>query len=271
MAPKPGNKRFLVPRATTASARALLALAALAALSLAGCGGGGGEDPASTSATATAPGAQSKAAKAPGASSAPEGKAKQQGHGGSSEPPTTAQGAPGAGKQGSHIAAPKGERERSATPAELEQATVADISLWSPSLQGSEALPATYTCDGKGDWPELRWRGVPAGTRELALLAMSVQPVQGKLVYDWAIAGLDPSTEAIEAAKLPKGAITATNSFGHRGYEICPQGAETYVFALFALPKKLSPAPGFDPAAFREQVLAVSGDVGLLAVSYARG
>ena len=43
------------------------------------------------------------------------------------------------------------------------------------------------------------------------------------------------------------------------------------MFALFAVPKKLSPSPGFEPLALRKSVLDASGDVGLLALDYARG
>ena len=40
--------------------------------------------------------------------------------------------------------------------------------------------------------------------------------------------------------------FSGTNGFGNRGYEICPSGSgETYVFALYALPRSLSPRPGF--------------------------
>jgi phosphatidylethanolamine-binding protein (PEBP) family uncharacterized protein len=135
------------------------------------------------------------------------------------------------------------------------------------------ALPAPYTCDGKDSWPQLDWQGVPPGTEELVLFAMNAQPVGGKLFFDWAVAGLDPSLQGLEAGKLPKGAVIGTNSFGKSDYEICPPAgqAETYVFALYALPKRLSPAKGFDPHALREAALGASGNAGLLAVSYARG
>jgi phosphatidylethanolamine-binding protein (PEBP) family uncharacterized protein len=152
---------------------------------------------------------------------------------------------------------------------------VADISLQSPSSRpssaGPQALFAQYTCDGESTSPALRWQGVPQGTAELALFAMNVQPVGGKLFVDWAVAGLDPSLEEIEAGKLPKGAVVGRNSFGKSGYEICPEsGGETYMFALFALPQGLAPAKGFDPLVLRKAVLETSGDVGLLALSYTR-
>ena len=113
---------------------------------------------------------------------------------------------------------------------------------------------------------------MPAGTAELALFAMNVQPVGGKLFFDWAVAGIDPSLEGIEAGDLPKGAVTGRNSLGKVGYSICPaQGTgESYVFALYALPARLSAQKGFDARVLREEVLASSGNAGLLVASYAR-
>ncbi|HEX4464596.1 MAG TPA: YbhB/YbcL family Raf kinase inhibitor-like protein [Solirubrobacterales bacterium] len=158
----------------------------------------------------------------------------------------------------------------------MAHATVADMSLESPAIVASGGSPgrlaATYTCDGKDSWPALHWGGVPAGTAELALFAMNVQPVEEKLFVDWAVAGIDPSLASIEADRLPKGAVVGTNSFGNRGYSICPPGAgEIYMFALYALPQSLSPQRGFDPRELRKEILAVSGNVGLLPTVYERG
>lgn len=182
----------------------------------------------------------------------------------------------GSGKHGPHVASPKGPREQEPTPKEIAQATVASMTLASPSLPsgvGSMAsLSSTDTCDGKDSWPALAWQGVPQGTAELALFAMNVQPVAGKLFFDWAVAGIDPALTGIEASKLPTGAVVGENSFGKRAYSICPPpgSSETYMFALYALPKELSAERGFDPGVFRQQVLAISGSVGLLPVSYGR-
>jgi phosphatidylethanolamine-binding protein (PEBP) family uncharacterized protein len=113
---------------------------------------------------------------------------------------------------------------------------------------------------------------VPRGTAELVLFAVNARPVEGKLFFDWAVAGLDPGLEELEAGKLPRNAVVGRNGFGKAGYEICPTGSgETYLFSLFALPKKLSPGQGFDPLALRSSVVGASGDVGLLALDYARG
>jgi hypothetical protein len=150
------------------------------------------------------------------------------------------------------------------------------MSLQSPAILAANGSPgriaATYTCDGKDSWPELHWSGVPAGTAELILYAMNVQPVEEKLFVDWAVAGLDPSLEGIEAGKLPKGAVIGTNGFGKSAYSLCPSGGgEIYMFALYALPQRLSPPRGFDAREFRKEILATSGNVGLLPAVYERG
>lgn len=152
----------------------------------------------------------------------------------------------------------------------------ADIALsgpaFSPAAEGVATLPAAYTCDGSDSWPALQWRGVPAGTKELLLFAMKSEPVKGKPFFDWAAADIDPQAQGISAGKLPPSAVVGHNSYSQVGYSICPpkgQG-ETYIFALYALPKRISPQTGFDPAKLRQEALALSSKMGLLTVSYSR-
>ena len=286
MAQRTGAERFLAPPAKPASARVALALA-VAVLALAGCGGGG--DSASTQSS----GAQGQAASGAGTDSASSSSSAasdpSNGQGGASSAGATAASGPSASadptgkgaaahegqKHGPHVPIPKGPQEQAPSPKQVENATVADMSLQSPALVASDGhlgrLAATYTCDGKGSWPALHWGGVPAGTQELALFVMNVQPVEEKIFFDWALAGIDPGLSEISAGELPKGAIIGTNGFGKRGYEICPSGpGETYMLALYALPRSLSPKPGFEPLAFRQEVLDASGDVGLLPGVYER-
>ena len=280
MAQRTGAERLLASPAKTASAGVALALA-VAALFLCGCGGGS-SDPetagtASGQATATAPDGGSPGSSSPsGSADSPSGpkatSAAQQAAEGTPSPGTSATGGnEGGAKHGPHITPPKGQREKAPTPAEKAEATVADMTLQSPSIR-SENLTYTYTCDGRDISPALNWSGVPAGTKELILYVMNAAPVGGRLFFDWAVAGLDPASDSIEIGKLPPGAVVGTNSFGQRGYSICPPAgsAESYIFALFALPKSLSPQKGFDPRPLREEILDVSRNVGLLTAAYAR-
>lgn len=287
MAQRTGAKRFLASAAKSTSAGVTLALV-LAAFLLSGCGGGSG-DQSSQSAAAGAVGAGEGAAGAQVSSGAKQGEAEAK----TAQAPDEQGGAPGQGpqgqgqranqgqgaqgqKQGPRIAQPKGPPEQAPTPAQVASATVADMRLESPAIIAAAGSPghlaATYTCDGENSWPALRWSGVPAGSAELAVFAMNIQPVEGQLFVDWAVAGLDPGLEGIEAGKLPKGAIAGTNGFGKRGYSICPAGSgEIYMFAVYALPTALSPPKGFDARELRKEILDVSGNVGLLPAVYARG
>jgi phosphatidylethanolamine-binding protein (PEBP) family uncharacterized protein len=265
----------------TASAGILLALA-VALFALAGCGGGS-SDSSSTSASDASGGSNSSSPKTAASgggggetdSGTPSSPANEEAAGGGGSAVPSGGQSSGGGKHGAHIVQPKGEPEPGITPQERKEVTVASMTLQSPSGQpsseGALTLPAEFTCDGKNTSPALRWQGVPSGTAELVLFAMNVQPVGGKLFFDWAVAGLSPDLEEIEAGKLPKGAVVGRNSFGKNGYEICPEGAETYIFALFALPQKLSPSQGFDPLAVRKAATDQHGNVGLLALNYVRG
>lgn len=264
--------------AKTASARIVLALA-VAALVLAGCGGGSSDDSNSTSSTSSAADSStsSAAASSNGATGGADGStspAKKASGGGAAANDEGQRPPPGA-KQGSSVPLPTGEREPGITPEQRREATVASMTLESPSGQpsssGPPVLPAKYTCDGKDISPALRWQGVPEGTVELALFVMNTNPVDGELFFDWAVAGLSPELEEIEAGKLPKGAVVGRNSSGKTGYEICPEGeGETYVFLLFAVPEKLAPGQGFEPLQLRKAVSEASSDAGLMALSYLR-
>jgi phosphatidylethanolamine-binding protein (PEBP) family uncharacterized protein len=270
----------------TATARILLAVA-VAALLLAGCGGDSSGSPSSSTPNGAASTTSGSDSSGSGGSSAADtsGSTGGPGSGGPSAKGVTGSGAAAGGggeqhssggKHGPSVPQPTSPEEPGITPQQRREATVADISLQSPSSRpsaaGPQALPVQYTCDGDGTSPALRWQGVPQGTAELVLFAMNVRPVGGELFFDWAVAGLSPELEEIEAGKLPRGAVVGRNSFGKADYKICPEGGgETYMFTLFALPKGLSPARGFDPSALRKAVLEVSGNAGLLALSYTRG
>jgi phosphatidylethanolamine-binding protein (PEBP) family uncharacterized protein len=286
MAQRRIDQRLLARLAKRTSAGVILALV-FAALVLGGCGGGSSDSTSSTATAADAPpssgsgsssnpNAKSAANAADNAKGSTKSEAGADPSGGGSSSGSQGQGGSEANKGASKVQIPEGAPEPGITPKQREEATVASMLLESPSsspsASGPPSLPATYTCDGKGTSPALRWSGVPQDTQELVLLAMNIQPINGKIFFDWAVAGLAPDLTEIQEGKLPRGAIVGLNSFGQSGYKVCPSnGAEIYMFAVYALPRKLSPASGFDPSSLRKEVLDASGNVGLLALSYVRG
>jgi phosphatidylethanolamine-binding protein (PEBP) family uncharacterized protein len=200
--------------------------------------------------------------------------AAKEGQGPKGSPPAKDTGRDGGSNKKKHppLELPTGKPEEGPTKAQQARVPTADINL-SVAGDGSEggigSLPAAYTCDGKDISPPISWQNVPIGTAELAIFALNLLPVGGKLHVDWAVAGIDPSMDGLKAGELPAGAVVGGNGAGGNGYSICTAGApETYVFALYALPKSLAPKSGFDPLSLRKEATRMSDSVGLYTVSY---
>ena len=175
-------------------------------------------------------------------------------------------------KSGPGIAQPSGEREPGITPQQRRKATTANMALESSAFKGGAVLPASFTCDGADRSPPLRWSGVPADAAELIIFVLNMQPVDNALFFDWAVAGVDPSVNGVDEGKLPAGAVVGKNSFGKRGYSLCPPSSEpeNYIVLVYAIPDAIRPGPGFDPLPLREKVVKQGGNVGLLSATYQR-
>jgi phosphatidylethanolamine-binding protein (PEBP) family uncharacterized protein len=120
---------------------------------------------------------------------------------------------------------------------------------------GEHALPARYTCDGSNFPPAVRWTGVPPGTTELILIVMDLSAPGSKRLFDWAVAGLQPTLVGLPAGVRPlTGAVVGRNSFGRNGYSVCPPRGHVndYIVLLFAVRHRLSLRSGFDPNAVYE-------------------
>ena len=149
--------------------------------------------------------------------------------------------------------------------------------LSSPAIRkvagGGLELDRESTCNGADRSPALSWSGVPSNAAELTLFVLNLEPVNHRLFVDWAVAGLSPKLNHLEAGRLPPGAVVGRNGFGRASYSICPSDSarESYVFALEAPTTRVAAQPGFEPLALRERALASSRGDGLLIASYARG
>jgi phosphatidylethanolamine-binding protein (PEBP) family uncharacterized protein len=218
-----------------------------------GCGGGG---------SSTAPGTTSAASPTPAPSGSPPAADQQ-----NSTPAADADGAGEPGKDAKKhppLKLPAGKPEQGFTKAQRERAPTADIAMALP-----DGLTTANTCKGANISPAVTWRHLPPGVSELAIFAMSVKPVDGKLKFDWAMAGIDPDLTGLKPGEVPKGAVLGRSSDGHAGYSICPEGskAETYIFALYAVEGGLEPKPGFDPLALRKRATRASDKAGLTAAT----
>ncbi len=121
------------------------------------------------------------------------------------------------------------------------------FSLTSSAFERNGAIPAEYTCSGKGISPPLSWQKAPAHAAELVLFVIDDNSSGG---IRWIVGGIDPSSTSVAAGKVPSGGIVGTNTAGKAAYSpICPAKgkSDTIEFVMYALSKKIPLSPGFQP------------------------
>jgi phosphatidylethanolamine-binding protein (PEBP) family uncharacterized protein len=103
-----------------------------------------------------------------------------------------------------------------------------------------------YTCQGGNVTPPLLWAGVPPHSAELLVFVRTI--LEGHVTTNWALAGLSPSLQKLEAGKLPSGAIVGRNSLGKVGYSLCPSPSGGLItMGVYAVPHGLGLKTGFNP------------------------
>jgi Raf kinase inhibitor-like YbhB/YbcL family protein len=121
----------------------------------------------------------------------------------------------------------------------------AAMELVSPAFAPNGEIPVRYTCEGDDLSPPLRWSGVPASARSLALVvddpdAPDPRAPRRTWVH-WVLYGIPPTApgidEGAEAEDLPAGARAGKNDWGRTGYGgPCPPiGRHRYFHKLYAL------------------------------------
>ena len=125
------------------------------------------------------------------------------------------------------------------------------MQLSSPAFSEGSAIPAKYTCDEKNLSPPLKWSGVPAEAKSLALIADDPDAPAGTwvhwVVFDLPISSSDLAESEPKSQHLQGGATQGLNDFKHLGYGgPCPPAGNPhrYFFKLYALDKKLDLKPG---------------------------
>ncbi|WP_208028424.1 YbhB/YbcL family Raf kinase inhibitor-like protein [Rhabdothermincola sediminis] len=115
---------------------------------------------------------------------------------------------------------------------------------WAPGA----VIPERYTCDGTNVSPPLVISQIPPGTAELAIV---VTDADANDFVHWVLAGIPPSTTAIEEGTVPSGAVQASTSARTVGwFGPCPPPGSThhYDFVLYALAAPSGVVEGQDPA-----------------------
>ena len=146
-------------------------------------------------------------------------------------------------------------------PSEPLPEAARSIGVTSPAFRDGGSIPKRFTCDGDGRSPALRWSGVPAGARELALVVED--PDADRFVH-WTVLRIPADAPGIAEGSVPAGAVETENSFGKRGWggPCPPEGDDPhrYVFALYAsdvsLPLGRNSSPDEVRAALSDHAIA---------------
>ena len=138
------------------------------------------------------------------------------------------------------------------------------LTLSSSAFRGNGPIPEEYTCDGANAAPPIQWRGVPSGTKTLALIVDdpdAPDPAAPKRTYvHWVVYDIPPNASGLTGDSLPSGAREGTNDRNETGYTgPCPPiGRHRYFFKLYALDTMIGNRGALTKAKLEE---AMSGHV----------
>jgi Raf kinase inhibitor-like YbhB/YbcL family protein len=129
------------------------------------------------------------------------------------------------------------------------------LTISSSAFTNNEPIPRKYTGDAEDVSPPLSWSGIPAETRELALIMDDPDAPRAEPWVHWVIYKLPATLTRLpegvptrETLTDPAGALQGNNTWptiGYRGPAPPPgHGVHHYHFKLFALDTELAVKPG---------------------------
>jgi Raf kinase inhibitor-like YbhB/YbcL family protein len=145
------------------------------------------------------------------------------------------------------------------------------IVVESPTLKADQTIPRDYTADGRNASPPVRWSGVPAGAKELALVLEDPDAGNPPPFVHWVLYKIPPTAKGVPegisidpAAEMPAeiaGAIQGVSGFRraiYRGPAPPPGKVHHYHFVVYALDADLGLKPGLTRA---DLLAAIQGHV----------
>ncbi len=119
------------------------------------------------------------------------------------------------------------------------------FTLTSSAFTHQGEIPVKYTCDGEDLSPPLSWKGLPDGTRSLALIVDdpdAPDPKAPKMTWvHWVLYNISPAAAGLEEGvaqrNLPQGTLPGLNDWKRTGYggPCPPVGRHRYFHKLYAL------------------------------------
>lgn len=124
---------------------------------------------------------------------------------------------------------------------------IQDLAITSPAFDFGQGIPKRHTTEGDDVSPELRFSGVPDGTRQLAVICHDPDAPLAHGFTHWVVYGIPPSATGIEeggGSAFTEGVIDAGGT-GYSGPAPPPgHGTHHYYFFLYALDTEVTDGPG---------------------------
>lgn len=115
--------------------------------------------------------------------------------------------------------------------------TKTELTINSVAFSQDGHIPKKYSCEGENINPPLEVKGIPEGTKTLAIIMEDPDTKQG--VFDHWLVWNIPTNEPIAENSVP--GISGNNSYNKTGYAApCPpSGSHRYFFKVYALDASL--------------------------------
>lgn len=132
-----------------------------------------------------------------------------------------------------------------------------NISISADEFKQGDNIPDKFTCNGRDISPSLSWKGIPAGTKSIALIMDDPDATRGTFTH-WVLYNIPAETLKLPESMphdqtLTDGSMQGISDYGRSDYGgPCPPPGKPhrYYFKVYALDTKLNLPPG----ASKEQV-----------------
>jgi len=143
------------------------------------------------------------------------------------------------------------------------------MKLTSPDFENNKMIPRKFTCEGADVNPTLIIEGIPAGTKNLALIVDDPDAPMGTWVH-WVVYGI-PVVSRIDEDSIP--GKQGINDFRKKDYggPCPPSGTHRYFFKIYALDKELALGERVDKKALEKAMQGHIVDKAELIGLYKRG
>ena len=133
----------------------------------------------------------------------------------------------------------------------------AKFKVTSPAFANGKPIPIGFTCDGQSASPPLKWKNVPAGTVQIALIMEDPDTANGTFVH-WVAWNIDPKASELPEETIPPTVVQGSNSLHTNKYlGPCPPRGDKphhYRFTLYAVSQPVSVEGGGTAAWLRTAV-----------------